>query len=371
MRHGVAADSAAAGVIALEAGVDVDMVSSIYLNHVARLVRAGVIRRALVDEAVRRVLRAKYLLGLFADPYRYSDAARERARIFTPEHLAAAREMARNVDRAAQERGGRAAAVARRCGRLAVIGPLATTRPASLRLVVGGRPPGGRGHGAATASGARRARGTRVVLRAGRRTWRPTTRPDSPRPSGRRAQADAVVLVLGEHAGHERRGPQPHARSICPACRSELARARPRGGQAAGGGAHERPSAVDRPGSRANVPAILETWYLGVQTGPAVADVLFGDYNPGGKLPGHLAARRWDRCRSTTTTRTPAGRPSRRDNYTSKYLDVPWTPLYPVRLRAELHHVRLRRPASQRGEDPEHGLAHRERGSHQQRPRDR
>jgi beta-glucosidase len=94
-RHGVAADSAAAGVIALEAGVDVDMVSSIYLNHVARLVRGGVTRESLVDQAARRVLRAKYLLGLFADPYRYSDPAREQTRIFTTEHLAAARAMAR------------------------------------------------------------------------------------------------------------------------------------------------------------------------------------------------------------------------------------------------------------------------------------
>jgi beta-glucosidase len=94
-RHGVAADSAAAGHIALGAGVDVDMVSSIYLNQIAGLVRAGVIRESLVDQAARRVLRAKYLLGLFADPYRYSDPAREQARIFTTELLAAARAMAR------------------------------------------------------------------------------------------------------------------------------------------------------------------------------------------------------------------------------------------------------------------------------------
>jgi beta-glucosidase len=75
-----------------------------------------------------------------------------------------------------------------------------------------------------------------------------------------------------------------------------------------------------------NVPAILETWYLGVQMGPAVADVLFGDYNPGGKLPVTVPR---------TVGQVPiyynhrnTGRPPTQDRFTSKYIDVPWTPLY-------------------------------------------
>src|SRR5687767_5280959 len=76
--HGVAADSAAAGALALRAGVDVDMVSRIYFNRLPPLVRSGRVAMRDVDAAVRRVLQAKYELGLFADPYRYSDTARER-----------------------------------------------------------------------------------------------------------------------------------------------------------------------------------------------------------------------------------------------------------------------------------------------------
>jgi len=84
--HGVASDSASAGALALRAGVDVDMVSRIYFNRLPPLVRSGRVAMRDVDAAVRRVLQAKYELGLFADPYRYSDTARERRTLLAPEH---------------------------------------------------------------------------------------------------------------------------------------------------------------------------------------------------------------------------------------------------------------------------------------------
>jgi beta-glucosidase len=78
----------------------------------------------------------------------------------------------------------------------------------------------------------------------------------------------------------------------------------------------------------ANVPAILETWYLGVQMGPAVADVLFGDYNPGGKLP--ISVPRSVGQVPIYYNHKNTGRPSNEEEkYTSKYLDLPSTPLYP------------------------------------------
>jgi len=77
-----------------------------------------------------------------------------------------------------------------------------------------------------------------------------------------------------------------------------------------------------------NVLAILETWYLGVQMGPAVADVLFGDYNPGGKLP--VSFPRTVGQEPLYYNHKNTGRPpSDAERYTSKYIDVPWTPLYP------------------------------------------
>ena len=95
MRHGVAADSTAAGALGIRAGVDVDMVSNIYATKLPGLVKAGIVPESLVNQAARRVLAAKYALGLFSDPYRYSDTLRERTRTLTAANLAAARDAAR------------------------------------------------------------------------------------------------------------------------------------------------------------------------------------------------------------------------------------------------------------------------------------
>jgi beta-glucosidase len=96
MHHGIAAmgDEEAAGIAALVGGTDIDMVSTIYYRTLGDAVREGRLDEEVVDEAVRRVLRMKYRLGLFEDPYRYLDESRERDLILTPEHRRAAREMA-------------------------------------------------------------------------------------------------------------------------------------------------------------------------------------------------------------------------------------------------------------------------------------
>jgi beta-glucosidase len=95
LNHGIAADTAEAARRAIDAGVDVDMVSTFYLKTLAAESRAGRVSVAVIDSAVRRVLRAKYERGLFEDPYRYSSVAREKALTLAPAFLAEAREMAR------------------------------------------------------------------------------------------------------------------------------------------------------------------------------------------------------------------------------------------------------------------------------------
>src|SRR5256884_259980 len=94
MNHGVAGSRAEAGKLALEAGVDMDMVSRIYVNDLPALVRSGRIPTAVVNEAVRRVLRAKAALGLFDDPYHGATPERERAALLAPEHRQFARRVA-------------------------------------------------------------------------------------------------------------------------------------------------------------------------------------------------------------------------------------------------------------------------------------
>jgi beta-glucosidase len=321
-RHGVAGDSATAGVIALKAGVDVDMVSSIYLNHVARLVRAGVIRDSLVDQAARRVLRAKYLLGLFADPYRYSDPAREQARIFTPENVAVAREMARKSV-VLLKNSGAVLPLSKTIRSLAVVGPLAIDSASSL----GSWSAVGRPADANTIlEGIRQALpGARVGYARGADVASDDTTGFAEAERAAR-EADAVVLVLGET--RDMSGEARNRSSLdLPGVQQQLAeRVLAAGKPLVVVLMNGRP--LSTPWLDANVPAILETWYLGVQTGPAVADVLFGDYNPGGKLP--ISVPRTVGQVPIYYNHKNTGRPpDPRDNYTSKYLDVPSTPLYP------------------------------------------
>ncbi len=323
IRHGIAADSAAAGRLALTAGVDVDMVSRIYLSQLPHLVHGGAVAESLVNQAVRRILRAKYRLGLFTDPYRYSDPARERARTLTSEHLAAAREMARKSI-VLLKNSGQTLPLSKGLGTLAVIGPLADDAASTLGPWAGA----GRPEDAVTVlAGIRRAvpAGTRVLYATGAETRGEDTTgfAEAVRVAW---QADAVVLVLGED--RDMSGEANNRTSLdLPGVQQQLAeRVQATGKPVVVVLMNGRP--LSTPWLDAQVPAIIEAWYLGVQTGPAVADVLFGDYNPGGKLP--ITVPRSVGQVPIYYNHKPTGRPpEERERYSSKYLDEPWTPLYP------------------------------------------
>ncbi|MBK6457169.1 MAG: glycoside hydrolase family 3 C-terminal domain-containing protein [Gemmatimonadetes bacterium] len=312
-------DTATVGRLALDAGVDVDMVSNIYFKHLPAEVRAGRLPLAEVDSAVRRVLRVKYEMGLFADPYRHSSEARERALTLSPPYLAEARDMARRSIVLLKNNGG-ALPLSKSLGTLAVIGTLAD----DARSALGNWAAVGRPEDAVTIlAGIRQAVGTRTRV-----LYAPGAPVDSADTTGfaeavRVArQADAVVLVLGEHQDMSAEARNRTSLDL-PGVQLQLAQAVV---------ATDKPVVVILENGRPlsipwladHVPAILETLYLGVQMGPAVADVLFSDANRGassGVVP-------------RTVRRVPvyynhqnAGRPpDERERYTSKYLDVPWTP---------------------------------------------
>jgi beta-glucosidase len=321
--HGVAATPAEAGVLALLAGVDVDMVSRIYLEHLPAAVRAGELREAEVDQAVRRVLRVKQELGLFEDPYRYADPTRERAVALAPEHLEAARGLARESIVLLRNEAG-VLPLARDLSRIAVVGALADSARAALGSWVGA----GREEDAVSVlEGIRRAvsPGTEVL-------YAPGAGPRGDDTAGFAAavaaaeRSDAVVLVVGED--HDMSAEAASRASLdLPGVQLELAkRLHATGRPLVVVLMNGRPLAI--PWLAEHVPAILEAWYLGVQMGPAVTDVLFGDHNPSGKLPVTFPR---------TVGQVPiyynhksTGRPPDPDQkYTSKYLDVHWTPLYP------------------------------------------
>ena len=321
-RHRVAATNADAGVLALRSGVDVDMVSGIYLADIPRLVREGRVAESFVDASVRRVLRAKRALGLFDDPYRYADPERERAVTLAPEHVAFAREWGRKAIVLLKNEGG-LLPLRKDLGTLAVIGPLAE----DARSALGSWAAAGRAEEAVTVlDGIRKAVSprTRVLFAKGTEVVGSDTSGFAAAVRTAR-QSDAVVLVLGERQDMSAEAAN-RASIDLPGMQRQLARAvRATGKPVVAVLMNGRPLAI--PWLADSIPAILEAWYLGVQMGPAVADVLFGDYNPSGKLPVTFprATGQVPIYYSHKSTGRP---PTATDHYTSKYLDVHWTPQF-------------------------------------------
>ncbi|HEU5262868.1 MAG TPA: beta-glucosidase BglX [Gemmatimonadales bacterium] len=319
--HGVAASRADAGKLALEAGTDMDMQSRIYLDDLPALVRARRIPGAVVNTAVRRVLRAKASLGLFEDPYRGASVERERAVQLAPEH----RELARRVGREAivlLKNDGSLLPLGPRVRTLAVIGPLADDQAATL----GSWPGRGEATDAVTplAGVKARAGSTRVLYTRGSGITDTSTAGFAEAVAVAR-QADLALLVLGE-AGDMSGEAASRASLALPGAQQRLLEA------VHGTGTpmvlvlmSGRPLAVQWAAD--HVPTIVQAWFLGLETGPALADVLFGDVSPSGKLPVTIPR---------TVGQVPlyynhknTGRPPSADRYTSKYIDAPVTPLFP------------------------------------------
>jgi beta-glucosidase len=323
--HGVAVDSAAAGAIALRAGVDVDMVSRIYSRKLPPLVQSGRVAMRDVNAAVRRLLLAKYELGLFTDPYRYSDTSRERRTLLAAEHRAASRDLARKSI-VLLKNDNRTLPLSKSLGTLAVIGSLAT----DARSSIGNWAAAGRAEEAVTVlAGIQQAVGssTRVVYARGADSATASTDTSGFAEAVRVANgADAVVVVVGEH--HEQSAEANNRASIdLPGVQEDLVRRLHATGKPlvvvlmAG-----RPLAT--PWIAENVPAVVEAWYLGSEMGNALADILFGDANPSGKLP--VSIPRVTGQAPTYYNHKQTGRPPvANQKYTSKYIDVPWTPQYP------------------------------------------
>ncbi|MEJ7810887.1 MAG: glycoside hydrolase family 3 C-terminal domain-containing protein, partial [Gemmatimonadaceae bacterium] len=329
--HGVAASLGDAGIRALRAGVDVDMADGVYTDSLAAAVRAGRLAESVIDTAVTRVLRTKFALGLFRDPYRGVTVERERAATLTPAHIAAARESARRAIVLLANANG-TLPLPKTLRSLAVIGPLAD----DARSMLGNWAAIGRPEDAVTVlAGIRRAvePGTRVLYARGAPVDTASTAgfADAVRIA---READAVILVLGEREDMSAEAASRASLELAGA-QLGLAQAVVRAARASRAGASKpvvavlvngRPLAT--PWLADSVPALLETWLLGVQHGVAVADVLFGDANPGGKLPVSVP-RATGQVPIYYNHRNTGRPPEAAEKYTSKYADLPWTPLYP------------------------------------------
>jgi beta-glucosidase len=320
LAHGVAANRPAAAALALRASVDMDMVADVYAEDLEAAIAADPALEALLDQAVLRILAVKRDLGLFDDPYKYHDPAREAAVMLASEHREAARRIAeRSIVLLKNEAG--TLPLARDAGRIALIGALADDPMSQL--------------------GSWRARGQVedvVTLRAALEAAHPDvvyvpgadSRSDDP--GGIEAAlaatrgADVIVLAIGED--YDWSGEARSRSSLeLPGRQMELFAALAATGKPLvvvlmGG----RPLAV--PDIAGQADAVLATWLLGIEAGPAIVNTLLGANNPGGKLPASFP-------RSTGQVpvhydHLPSGRPADPDlsKDTARYMDQPITPLY-------------------------------------------
>lgn len=333
MAHGVAATRSDAAVRAIRAGVDVEMAGNLYTAELPAAIRSGRVPLADIDSAVLRVLRAKVALGLFADPYRYADTLRERRDLLTPEHRTAARVLAREaivlLTNHASADGSRALPLRHDLRSVAVIGPLADDARSALGPWSGAGQPAD----VVTPLAALRAALPRARVLYARGTPADTTRTDGIAEAERIAgAADVVILILGEPEAMSGEAASRASLEL-PGSQLQLAQRVLRAAHAADPRKpviavlmNGRPLAVEWLAD--STSALVESWYLGVEHGNALADVLLGNYNPAGRLPASFP-RTSGQVPLYYNHKSTGRPPTAADKYTSKYLDVSWKPLFP------------------------------------------
>ena len=320
--HGYAADEPDAVVKSIVAGCDIAMQSGLYWKHLPALVKAGKVPMSVVDTAVRRVLYVKKAIGLFDNPYRSLDPAREARDVRRPDAIALAREAGRKSIVLLKNEGN--LLPLKKEGRIALIGPAVSMK---------GDYPGPWASFPDYAScvtveeGFRAALGDKAKLSVTRGSDFEAALDGEIDKAVRIARdSDVVVLQLGEAANMSGEA-QARADIGIPAAQLALAEA-----VAATGKPivillrHGRALALT--GAVKNAPAILATWFLGSETGNSVADVVFGDYAPQGRLPVSFPQLSGQQPYYYNHRRT--GRPQTTDtNWKARYREVSNEALYP------------------------------------------
>ena len=327
INHGSVKNDYEAALSAITAGCDMDMESSCYLNNLATLVGEGKVPESMIDDAVKRILKKKFELGLFDDPYKFIDPAREQKELYNPAHTEAARDMARKSIVLLKNENN-LLPLSKDLKTIAFIGPLVkavkenkgfwdneitgvdsnfiVTQWEGLENKVG------------KTTNLLYARGCDIVG---------SSKDGFAEAVDIAKQADVVILSIGEHRAMSGEAKSRSDIGI-PGVQEELLEVLLATGKPvvvlinAG-----RPLVFEY--TAAHAPAILYTWWLGCEAGNAIADVLFGDYNPSAKLT--MTFPRSVGQIPIYYSHFNTGRPAMNDEnrfYTSAYIDLSIYPRY-------------------------------------------
>jgi len=324
IHHSTSADGEDAAAQGAKAGLDIEMISTEYVTHLEKLVEAGRVDPALVDEAVRRILTLKFRLGLFDDPYRNMNPEREAAVHLAADSRRLAREAAAKSMVLLKNDG--ALPFAKDAASVAVVGPFADNG-----WILGGWSGMGRPEDTVTLRAGIAAKlGAGAVVTAAQGCDF-----ESADESGFAAAieaaraADVVVLALGEHHDMSGEGGSRAYLHVPGAQRRLAEEVLKLGKPTALVLFNGRPLELEWFHER--TPAILEAWFPGTEGGNAVADVLFGDVNPSGRLTMSFpyTVGQMPLYYNALNTGRPKGHEGNDFRFVSRYIDAPNGPLYP------------------------------------------
>lgn len=320
--HGVAENEKQAAEKAMKAGVDIEMMTSCYVNHVEELIEEGKLEETVLDESVMRILQLKKKLGLFDNPYRGASEQEEETSILSSEHREASRELAsksmvllKNEDTLPLQKDQK----------VALIGPFANNTD-----ILGPWSWGGSSEDTVTvASGVSQYLNEDQLLTSDGCGIETGTNEQLEAALEKVEQAEVVVVAIGEHSDMSgEAGCRADIR--IPEVQLELLKkikslGKPVTAVLFNGRPLDIREVID------NADAVIEAWYPGTEGGNALADILFGEVNPSAKLTMSMpySVGQVPIYYNRYNTGRPKGAPDAQERYVSQYLDIPNEPLFP------------------------------------------
>ena len=341
INHGMG-DLQTVSALALNAGTDMDMVADGFLNTLEKSLSEGKVTLEDIDKACRRILEAKYKMGLFDDPYRYLDAKRAKKDIYTDEHRAAARQLATETFVLLQNKDG--VLPLQRTGKIALVGPLANTRAnmpgtwsvaasserystllEAMRRAVGDKGEVMYAKGCNVCYDAELEKNSTMFGRE-MRDERPV---DVMRDEAVRIakQCDVIVAAMGEPSEMSGESSSRSELTILDAQKDLLTALLATGKPIVLLNFSGRTTVMDW--EVENIPTILNVWFGGSEAADAICDVVFGDVSPSGKLTATMPRNVGQIPIYYNHLMTGRPNPKWFSKYTSNYLDVPNDPLFP------------------------------------------